>query len=273
MSEKLFLLLTFCLILQSCSPDEESVVIQNESYVFIDEFDFFDQSVWNKEVHEAGWTNNELQSYDAEHVSVGTDEGRSVLMLTAERKGNRIMSGRINSRGKKTFKHGRIEASIKLPDLGNGLWPAFWLMGDNEKSWPACGEIDVMEMGSHEAIITGNIPTMMNAAIHYGTDVEGHRQEYHQNNVASNLLDGEYHKYTLERSEYSLDIYVDDIKFHSFDISKASGRKDYFQDDFFILFNLAVGGDFTGINEIDDVTALKDGDKAVMYIDWIKISN
>ncbi len=272
MNEKLFFLLTLCLFFFSCTSNEEGSISQNEISVFIDEFDVFDTSIWNKEIHDAGWTNNELQSYDAQHVSVGMDDGRSVLMLKAERIGNKIISGRINSRGKKTFKTGCIEASIKLPQLSDGLWPAFWLMGDNEKQWPACGEIDIMEMGSQGAIEAGKVSTMMNTAIHYGSNVNAHRQEYHQDNVSASLLDGKYHRYKLERSEYSLDIYVDDEKFYSFDISKASGRDNYFKDDFFILFNLAVGGDFTGIHDMDKITALKDGEKAIMYVDWVRIS-
>lgn len=273
MCEKLFFILILCLFHQSCSSNEDIVMPSETNLIFIDEFETFNTSIWNKEVREAGWTNNELQSYDDDHVSIGIDEGKSVLMLVAERVGMRIISGRINSQGKKNFKYGRIEASIKLPNLSNGLWPAFWMMGDNDKSWPTCGEIDIMEMGSQEAIACGKVGSMMNTAIHYGTDINGHRQEYFMNNVATNLQDGNYHVYALERSEYSLDIFVDDIKFHSFDISKASGRYDFFQDNFFILFNLAVGGDFTGIHDIDEVTALKDGEKAIMYIDWIKILN
>ena len=272
MNKNLFFLLILSVFLQSCSSDDETKVTQNDTTAFIDNFEFFDTSVWTKEIHEAGWTNNELQSYDEDHVSIGVDEGKSVLMITAERKGDRIMSGRINSRGKKNFKYGRVEASIKLPNLANGLWPAFWLMGDNEKQWPACGEIDVMEMGSQVAIEANMVETMLNTAIHYGANVAGHRQEFYNGNATVSLLDGKYHKYALERDEYSLNIYVDDVKFHSFDISKASGRSDYFQDNFFFLFNLAVGGDFTGILDADGVTALKDGEKAVMYVDWIKIS-
>ena len=273
MCEKLFFILFFCLLHHSCSSNEDIVMSSDTNIIFIDEFETFNTSIWNKEVHEAGWTNNELQSYDGEHVSVGLDDGKSVLMLIAERKGSRIISGRINSQGKKNFKYGRIEASIKLPNLANGLWPAFWMMGDNDKSWPACGEIDIMEMGSQGAIANGKIESTLNTAIHYGTDIGGHRQEYFMNDVTTNLQDGNYHVYALERSEYSLDVFVDDIKFYSFDISKASGRYDFFQDNFFILFNLAVGGDFTGIHDIDEVTALKDGEKAIMYIDWIKILN
>ena len=176
--------------------------------------------------------------YDAAHVSTGTDEGRSVLILTAERKGDKIYSGRVNSQGKKSFQYGKIEASIKLPQTANGLWPAFWMMGDNNMPWPQCGEIDIMEMGQENGIINGTSETYLNTAIHYGTDYEsGHRQEYHADNVSQSLQDGKYHTYLLEWNENSLTVSIDGTKFYTFDISKVSGRYEYFHHNFYILFN------------------------------------
>ena len=272
---KILLLLLMCSMYQSCSSNEDNLEPQKEpqeNFLFKDEFETFDESVWTKESHEAGWVNQELQIYDAAHVSVGTDEGRSVLILTAERKGDKIYSGRVNSQGKKRFQYGKIEASIKLPKTANGLWPAFWMMGDNDMPWPQCGEIDIMEMGQQNGITAGTTETYLNTAIHYGTDYEsGHRQEYHADNVAQSLQDGKYHSYLLEWNENTLTVSIDNVKFHTFDISKISGRYEYFHHDFYLLFNLAVGGSFTGITNIDDITALKDGEKVNMYIDWIKV--
>ena len=270
----ILLLLSMCSIQQSCSSNEAVLPEEPEKIIFKDDFESFNSEVWTKEIHEAGWTNQELQAYDETHVSVGTDEGKSVLILTAERKGNKITSGRVNSKGKKNFKYGKVEASIKIPKTANGLWPAFWMMGDNEKHWPQCGEIDIMEMGELGGIASGKTETQLNTAIHFGTDAgAGHRQEYYSANVANSLQDGKYHTYSLDWNENSLTVSIDNIKFYSFDISKISGRYEYFHDNFYILFNLAVGGSFTGITNIDDITALKDGEKVNMYIDWVKISN
>lgn len=264
------LLLSMCAMQQSCSSGNADTESQEE-FLFKDDFDSFNDNVWTKEIHEPGWVNQELQAYDPAYVSVGTDEGKTVLILTAERKGNKIFSGRVNSQGKKSFKYGKIEASIKLPKTANGLWPAFWMMGD-EKHWPECGEIDIMEIGERNGIAAGTTETYLNTAIHYGTDPDaGHRQEYHAANVSHSLQDGKYHTYTLDWNENNLIISVDNIKFYSFDISKVSGRHQYFQDNFHILFNLAVGGTFTGITDINDITALKDGEKVNMYIDWVKV--
>ena len=272
---KILLALAMCSMYQSCSSDKVNMNPQEESQekvVFKDDFETFDSNVWTKEEHEAGWVNQELQIYEAAHVSTGTDEGLSVLILTAERKGDKIYSGRVNSQGKKSFQYGKIEASIKLPQTANGLWPAFWMMGDNNMPWPQCGEIDIMEMGQENGIINGTSETYLNTAIHYGTDYEsGHRQEYHADNVSQSLQDGKYHTYLLEWNENSLTVSIDGTKFYTFDISKVSGRYEYFHHNFYILFNLAVGGSFTGITDVNAITALKDGEKVNMYIDWIKV--
>ncbi len=271
MKKTLLFLLVVCSMLQSCSA-QDLPSKEQEDLFFLDEFESFDENIWTKEVHEPGWVNQELQAYDKEHVSVGTDESKSVLIITAERKNNKIYSGRINSKGKKSFKHRKIEASIKLPKTGNGLWPAFWMMGDNDKPWPQCGEIDIAEWGERNGIATGTTETFVNTAIHYGTDQNaGHKQEYHYGNVSHSLQDGKYHSYTLEWNENSLTVIIDNMEFYSFDISTNSDRYEYFHDNFFMLFNLAVGGAFTGITHIDEITALKEGEKVNMYIDWIKI--
>lgn len=265
----LFLFLSVCFAQQSCSSDSVGTEPEEnpQDILFKDDFNFFDEKVWTKETHEPGWTNQELQAYDTAHVSVGKDGDKSVLILTAERKGNKIYSGRINSKGKKSFKYRKIEASIKLPKTNGGLWPAFWMMGDNDKQWPACGEIDIMEMGEQSGMAAGDSEKQVNTAIHYGPSAAAHEQQYYKANVANSLQDGNYHTYSLDWDENNLTISIDNVKFHTFDISSNT----YFHDNFYILFNLAVGGAFTGITDINKLTGLKDGQKVNMYIDWVKI--
>ena len=267
------LIITSSFIQPACSKQEGNPLPeeQQETHRFMDDFDVFDEKVWTKETRAPGWVNQELQAYQPTNVAVGIDNGKSVLILTAERKGDKIYSGRVNSQGKYNFKHGRIEASIKLPKTANGLWPAFWMMGDNDKQWPACGEIDILEMGESQGILNGTTETYYNTAIHYGADMASHRQEYHAANFANSLQDGAYHTYTLEWTENNLTISIDEVKFKTFDISPLSGRQEYFQSPYFILFNLAVGGAFPNIHDLSELTALKDGEKAYMYIDWVKV--
>lgn len=266
------LLLMCCFNQAGCSQDIEEPKEQlPDNLVFIDEFETFNDKVWTKERHEPGWVNNELQEYRPENVSVGTDQGKSVLIITAERKGNNIYSGRVNSQGKMNFRTGRIEASIKLPKTANGLWPAFWMMGDNGKNWPTCGEIDILEMGEKQGILNGTSESLVNVAIHYGEDYTSHRQEYFAKLLDHSLQDGEYHIYALEKTANRLTITIDGIEIRSFDISPVSGRQEYFKDEYYALINLAVGGNFPGIQDIDEITALPDGGKTYMYVDWIKV--
>lgn len=254
-------------------PGEEDEPSKQWKLVFTEDFNTFDNSVWTKETHEPGWVNNELQEYIEECVSVGKDGDKTVLVLTAKREGGKFYSGRVNSKGKKSFQYGKVEASIKLPKTANGLWPAFWMMGDNDRQWPACGEIDIMEMGEKAGIANNTTETYINTAIHYGPNVEGHEQVFQTKTMEKSLQDGNYHVYSLEWNENELIVKVDDILIKTFNIRPDSGRFEYFNDKFYLLLNLAVGGDFPGITDPAQITALKDGEKAQMFIDWVKIYN
>lgn len=254
-------------------PGEEDEPSKQWKLVFTEDFNTFDNSVWTKETHEPGWVNNELQEYIEECVSVGKDGDKTVLVLTAKREGDKFYSGRVNSKDKKSFQYGKVESSIKLPKTANGLWPAFWMMGDNDKEWPACGEIDIMEMGEKAGIANNTTEAYINSAIHYGPDVEGHEQIFQTKTMEKSLQDGNYHVYSLEWNENELIVKVDDILIKTFNIGPDSGRFEYFNDKFYFLFNLAVGGDFPGITDPAQITALKDGEKAQMFIDWVKIYN
>ena len=254
-------------------PGEEDEPSKQWKLVFTEDFNTFDNSVWTKETHEAGWVNNELQEYIEACVSVGKDGDKSVLVLTAKKEGDKFYSGRVNSKGKKSFQYGKVEASIKLPKTANGLWPAFWMMGDNDRQWPACGEIDIMEMGEKAGIANNTTETYINTAIHYGPNVEGHEQVFQTKTMEKSLQDGNYHVYSLEWNENELIVKVDDILIKTFNIGPDSGRFEYFNDKFYLLLNLAVGGDFPGITDPAQITALKDGEKAQMFIDWVKIYN
>lgn len=276
MKTSIILFLAFILSTTPSCSSTETPSKQNEeedqNLIYKDDFDTFRAYVWNKEVHNPGWVNSELQAYDTDHVNVGKDGDKSVLILTAERKGNRIYSGRVNSKGNKSFKYGTIEASIRLPKSNAGLWPAFWMMGDNDKEWPKCGEIDIMEMGEKSGMASGNSEKQVNTAIHFGESAATHKQEYDLKIFPNSLQDDKYHTYSMKWSGNEITISVDGVKLHTYDISPSTEKHQYFSDNFFMIFNLAVGGAFTGITDIDKITALKDGEKVNMYVDWIKIT-
>lgn len=284
MNKQIFALLWSCLFVcmaTACSgqgeePKKPSTPTDDPNLVFSDDFEkvedgktvpFFNTANWSKESHPAGWVNQELQNYSPTKVTVGMDGDRTVMIITAEHRNDRITSGRVNSKGKVQFKYGRIEASIKLPKTSKGLWPAFWMMGDNNAAWPACGEIDIMEMGAEGGIATGTESRYLNSAIHYGPTPTAHQQQFFAGDAPMDLQDGKYHTYSLEWSPETLKISVDGKAFTQFDIKDNA----YFQHDFYIIFDLAAGGSFTGIYDIAGITALQNGEKAEMLVDWIKI--
>jgi beta-glucanase (GH16 family) len=244
---------------------------------------------WNVEVNGSGGGNNELQYYREENVSVGDDgQGNGCLILTARResyRGKSFTSGRINSKARIAFTHGKIEASIKFPSTANGLWPAFWMMGNDydEVGWPKCGETDIVEMGNANGISAGTQDRYYNGATHWGPSWPASDYAKSQTKAYS-LQDGEFHLYTLIWDDTTMKMYIDldqrpvQNPYFSFscpqdDPTNEWSAGNYFHKDNFIIFNLAVGGTFTGITSASDVTALNDDNdnEAKMYVNYVRI--
>lgn len=246
---------------------------------------------WNIEVNGGGGGNNELQYYtDFErNVRVGDDgQGNGCLILTAIREnynGKNFTSGRINSKNLFAFKHGKIEASIRLPWTANGLWPAFWMMGNDIDAygWPRCGETDILEMGHSNGIKNGVSDRFFNGAAHWGTNWP---QATHAQDCTKSysLQDGEFHLFTLIWDETKFQMFVDldkypvqspyfklDITANNPDDKWSPGN--YFHKENFILFNLAIGGNFPGIWDAAGITALnnENDNRASMYVNYVKV--
>ena len=252
--------------------------------VFSDEFDgtALNTQVWNVEVNGNGGGNGELQYYTASNVTVSN----GVLNITAKREnyeGKAFTSGRINTMGKAAFKHGKIEASIKVPTTANGLWPAFWLMGNDMAegiSWPYCGEMDVMEAGGATGIANGTQDHYFAGAMHWGPYNNGNHPMYAADYTAAySVQDGEFHLYTLIWDEQKVSMYLDLDKYPSAtpyfemnidDVSQNNSPGNYFHKRFFLLLNLAVGGSVPGIYDANAITAMNNGDK-VMSVDYIRV--
>ena len=245
---------------------------------------------WDIEVNGDGGGNHELQYYTdrTENVRLGDDgRGNHCLILTAYRenyKGKNFTSGRLNTKNRIAFTHGKIEASIKMPKTANGLWPAFWMMGNDFDAvgWPRCGEIDIVEMGNATGISNGSQDRYFNGAAHWGPQWPN-ASYANAVNLRYSLQDDEFHLFTLIWDENFLKMYVDLDKnpnqnpYYKMDISAANdgewGVATYFHKDNFVLFDLAVGGDFTGIHDANNITALNEdnGQQASMYINYLRI--
>jgi beta-glucanase (GH16 family) len=267
---KSFLIVLFLLIGASI------LYSQNYELVWEENFDGteLDTEVWNYEVGEGVWntgSNAELQNYQAENVAVGPDgEGNNALILTAKREslgGYQFTSGRIQSQGKLEVQYGKIEARIKLPELANGLWPAFWMLG-TEKGWPASGEIDIMEAGHTQGIAAGTQDRTLNGALHWQEN--GNYAGYGPQWTApagSNLYD--YNLFTLTWTPQRIEMHFNDHPTPYFAMDITGSDKEEFRDwaHYFVL-NLAVGGSFTGITNPNNITAPL---PAQMFVDYIRV--
>lgn len=266
---------------------------ENDGYKLVWQ-DLFDKGElnrdrWNIEVNGDGGGNAELQYYCEEGVSVGDDGlGNGCLILTArreEKNGRHFTSGRVNSKNNVAFLHGKVEASIKLPLTANGLWPAFWMMGNDfdQVGWPRSGETDILEMGNANGINAGTQDRYFNGAMHWG---QGWPAGSYAKDCTKNysLQDGEFHLFTAIWDDNEMRMYVDldkhplQVPYFRMAIPQDDPDNEwspgnYFHKENFILFNLAVGGNFPGIHTPDGITALHEGNghSASMYVNYVKI--
>jgi beta-glucanase (GH16 family) len=245
------------------------------SLVWQDEFNgtVLDEDVWNYETNIGVWNtgdNKELEYYRKENVSVGTDdEGNNCLIITAKKEsynGYQFTSGRINTKDKFSFKYGKLEARIKMPDLANGLWPAFWTLG-SVNGWPACGEIDILEMGHKEGISSGKQNQYLGGALHWENN-NSHAMYYRNVTVEPKMNEG-YHVFTVEWTPQSIKMSIDSGLVQYFVMTMPSSDGEEFTDYLhYLIFNLAVGGSLTGITTVNGITAAM---PANMYVDWVRV--
>ena len=238
-------------------------------------------SVWNAETGNGcpgncGWGNKELQYYTAAaNKQDGSSEG--ILNLTATRlpatttygcpygAGGKcsFTSGRLTTQNKVNFSYGYLEAKIKVP-AGNGTWPAFWALGNNitSVSWPACGELDILEA-------FGRYPRVAQGTAHMANAAGGDSYYYGQVQMPENLSAG-YHTFGILWKPTSLQWYIDDNLYYTLNKSSVGSdswafgpRSDGSAPKFFAIMNLALGGNLGGV--IDASL-----NSAVMSVDWVR---
>ena len=235
----------------------------NLKMVWSDEFEGtnLNEKFWNYEIgNNNGWGNNELQYYKKENTSV--KDGYLIVEAKNESAGNQIYtSSRLTTQNKYNFKYGRVDIRAALPK-GQGIWPALWMLGKNitTVSWPKCGEIDIMEMVGGNSGVGSDKTT-------YGTahwDNNGTRALYGGNTkLTSGIFNDEFHVFSIVWDAQKIVWYLDDKQFHVIDTTPAGLSE--FQEEYFLLVNLAIGGDWPG--KPDGTTVLPQ----YLVVDYIRV--
>lgn len=230
--------------------------------VWSEEFNYTglpDPTKWNFETGGGGWGNNELQYYTDSENNAYVDNGVLTITAREEQVGGRdYTSTRITTQGKFDVKYGRIEARIKLP-YGQGIWPAFWMLGANfsQVGWPMCGEIDIMEM-----VGGPNRDNTCHSTIHW--DNNGQHAEYGQSyTLPTGIFADNFHVFGITWNAQQIRGYVDDVEYFVADITPAGLSE--FQNNFFLILNVAVGGNWPG--SPDETTEFPQ----TMQVDWIRV--
>jgi beta-glucanase (GH16 family) len=204
-----------------------------------------DSSKWTFETGGEGFGNHELEYYTNRTQNVHLQDGNLVIQALAEKYkgsdglGRDYTSARMKTKGKFSQAYGRFEARIRIP-YGQGVWPAFWMLGDNFDAvgWPSCGEIDIMEN-------IGKEPSIVHGSIHgpgYTKDIEAHYTL-----PGEQKFSDDFHVFALEWAPGALRFYVDhDLYVTRTPADLKSGQVWEFDHPFFIILNLAVGGDWPG---------------------------
>jgi beta-glucanase (GH16 family) len=209
--------------------------------VWQDEFDGpeIDRTKWTFDLGGHGWGNNEWQAYTERPENVRIEDGILVIEAREEQFVRRnYTSARLKTQGLHAWTYGRIEARMKLP-YGNGIWPAFWMLGANiqQRAWPGSGEIDIMEyIGRDANRVYGTV---------HGPGYSGGGGIGHHINMPAGTLNDEFHVFAIEWEENEIRWYVDDQQFFALTPEAVPGEW-VFDHPFFILINLAVGGNWPG---------------------------
>ena len=230
--------------------------------VWNDEFQgaTLDQSCWNYETGNGsgGWGNNELQYYKPDNTSIAQNDYLVIEAKEEVQSGFNYTSSRLTTQGKKSYKYGRVDIRAALPK-GQGLWPALWMLGDNISTigWPACGEIDIVELIGGGAGRDNRI----HGTIHW--EEGGHASYGNAHTLSSGVFADEFHVFSIVWNSSQIIWYVDDIQYNVVDIT-PSGLSE-FHEQFFFIFNVAVGGNWPGSPDASTVFPQR------MIVDYIRV--
>jgi beta-glucanase (GH16 family) len=235
----------------------------NWKMVWHDEFEGsgIDRGIWTPVVGGGGFGNNELQFYSADPANAWIEAGNLVIEARREdRAGCRYTSAKLTTQGKKLLRYGKLEVRAKLPQ-GVGSWPAIWMLPEEAKGygegWPASGEIDIMEHVGHD-------PGVVHFSIH--TSAFNHKIKTQKTSrVGVPDAMNAFHAYGVEWSPERLEFQLDGKTEFTIDNPNATWREWPFDKPFYVILNVAVGGDWGGVKGVDE--------NAMPYrmcVDWVR---
>ncbi|MFT4804597.1 MAG: beta-glucanase (GH16 family) [Psychroserpens sp.] len=249
-TNKAFVFMSFLLvalfITSSCATDDTQTVATFTELVWQDEFDTegaVNPENWTHEIGTGtnGWGNNELEYYTDRSENATVQNGLLVISAKNEEfNGSSYTSARIITKGKFEQTHGRFEARIKLPS-GQGIWPAFWLLGDDSNGseiWPQIGEIDIMEN-------VGDEPTKIFGTVH-GPGYSGGESIGKSYELQNDRFDAGFHVFGIEWGKNYINYYVDDVLYNQITPDDVTGEWVFNDGPFYIILNVAVGGSYPG---------------------------
>ena len=266
----------------ACTSSTSSIVstvsTKTWTLVWSDEFDGpadarVDSTKWRYETTDGcsvgicGWGNDEKEYYtDAPENIALNGQGQLTIVARSAPAGLscyygpcRYTSAKITTRGKMDAAPGRVEARIKLP-AGQGLWPAFWMLGRSFPTtpWPQCGELDVMEN-------RGSAPTTTSSAVH-GPGYSGNTPFVHAHTLERGTFSDDFHTFAVEWDSLHVRFFIDDTAHYGItrDAVERFG-KSVLDQPFFVILNLAVGGHFDGDPMSDAIFP------ATMLVDYVRV--
>ena len=264
----------FSLVFTGCELDETQTVATLDNLVISDEFDVSgapDSTLWTYDLGDGsaegipGWGNNELQVYTSNAENVEVQNG--LLVITArEAAGGGYTSARLKTQGLFDQQYGRFEARIQVPQ-GKGLWPAFWLLGNDcdTNPWPGCGEIDIMEN-------VGDEPTKIFGTVH-GPGYSGGESISKEYELTDSRFDTSFHVFGVEWSPNRINYYVDDVLYNSITPETVEEETDgqgtwvFNNSPFYIIMNIAVGGNLPGNPDANTTFPQR------MLVDYVRVYN
>ncbi len=263
----------------SCSECPTGVVIPTTGFDAPSSYDGFDL-VWGDEFNDnklslqnwsfnigdgcpnlCGWGNEELQSYTNSSNNLFLEEGNLVIAARHEG-GSNYSSSRINSDNKFEFQYGRVDIRASMPSA-TGSWVALWLLNHNYtinnpgEWWPSGGEIDIMEY-------LGEDPAEVFGTAHYGSDFDSRRFNSKEYTAPEENYNNIYYVFSILWEENKITWLVNDIEYHSITPSQTNGEPYPFNDEFYLIMNLSVGGNLP-------VQPIATEYPAFLIIDYIRV--